>query len=247
MNKSLVLIAAALAGVMVAGDADAQTRRRTGTAVSAKTAAQAAVSPRAKVYFDGNELRKIIGKNAASLLASPALPGASTIGRCNTKERKWIVLESKYETSPQWTDRLTVTWHVLLDTSTLKEKEKDADGKPAKVAQYSYFSTSVTYMNIPKGLHATSVCLPPSYYERYGAPMAVGVVITNPEGEILAGDSASEIRNLPSHTKWWEDSKIMDARNSAGEALIERRQGLVDRSKTIWALVNPNDYEVIAQ
>ena len=247
MKKSLVVIAAALAGVMVAGNADAQTRRRTGTAVSAKTGAQATVSPRAKVYLDGNELRKIIGKNAASLLSSPALPGASTIGRCNTKDRKWIVLESKFETFPQWTDRLTATWHVLLDTSTLKEKEKDADGKLVKVAQYSYFSTTVTYMNIPKGLHATSVCLPPSYYERYGAPMAVGVVITNPEGEILAGDSASEIRNLPSHQKWWEDSKIMDARNSAGDPMIERRQGLVDRSKTIWAFVNPNDYEVIAQ
>ena len=28
---------------------------------------------------------------------------------------------------------------------------------------------------------------------------------------------------------------------------IVRRQGLVDRSKTIWALVNPNDYETTMQ
>jgi hypothetical protein len=46
---------------------------------------------------------------------------------------------------------------------------------------------------------------------------------------------------------WWDDTKIMDAKNHAGEPMIERRQGLVDRSKTIWALVNPNDYEVVAQ
>ena len=248
MNKSLVLITAALAGVVVAGSADAQTRRRaSGAGVSAKVSAQAAQASRAKVFLDGNELRKTIGRNAASLLSAPAVPGASAIGRCNTRDRKWIVLESKFETNVQWFDRLTVTWHVLLDTSTMKEKEKDAAGNLVKMAQYSYFSTTVTYMNIPKGSHATSVCLPPSYYERYGAPMAVGVVITNPEGEILAGDSASEIRNLPSHTKWWEDAKIMDARNAAGDPLIERRQGLVDRSKTIWALVNPNDYEVVAQ
>jgi hypothetical protein len=34
---------------------------------------------------------------------------------------------------------------------------------------------------------------------------------------------------------------------SNGEPMIERRQGLLDRSKTIWALVNPNDYEAVVQ
>lgn len=29
--------------------------------------------------------------------------------------------------------------------------------------------------------------------------------------------------------------------------MIERRQGLLDRSKTIWALVYPNDYETTLQ
>jgi hypothetical protein len=29
--------------------------------------------------------------------------------------------------------------------------------------------------------------------------------------------------------------------------MIERRQGLLERSKTIWALVNPNDYELVLQ
>ncbi len=246
MKKSFAFAAAALAVAVMAGTAEAQTRRRvSGTAVSAKTQAESA--QRARIILEGNELRKSIGKNAASLLAAPSVPGASSIMRCNTKDRKWIVLESRYETTQQWTDRITATWHVLLDTATLKEKEKTPDGKPAKVPQYSYFSASVTYVNVPKGMHATSVCLPPSYYERYGAPMAVGVVFTNPEGEILAGDSMSEIRNISSHTKWWEDAKIMDARSATGDALIERRQGLVDRSKTIWALVNPNDYEVVAQ
>ena len=27
--------------------------------------------------------------------------------------------------------------------------------------------------------------------------------------------------------------------------MIEMRQGLMDRSKTIWGLVNPNDYEMV--
>ena len=48
-------------------------------------------------------------------------------------------------------------------------------------------------------------------------------------------------------SKFWEDSKIMDAKTGDGKPMIERRQGLMDRSKTIWALVNPNDYEQVAQ
>ena len=32
-----------------------------------------------------------------------------------------------------------------------------------------------------------------------------------------------------------------------GQPMIERRQGIVDRSKTIWGLVNPNDYETTMQ
>jgi hypothetical protein len=46
---------------------------------------------------------------------------------------------------------------------------------------------------------------------------------------------------------WWNDANIMDSKGRNGEPMIERRQGLVDRSKTIWALVNPNDYEDVAQ
>jgi hypothetical protein len=39
----------------------------------------------------------------------------------------------------------------------------------------------------------------------------------------------------------------MNATGKDGKPMIERRQGLMDRSKTIWALVNPNDYEDVAQ
>ena len=43
------------------------------------------------------------------------------------------------------------------------------------------------------------------------------------------------------------DQKIMGAVTKEGTPMIERRQGLLDRSKTIWAMVFPNDYEQVAQ
>ena len=174
---------------------------------------------------------------------------ASMIGKCYTKPRSWIVLEAKYSTFAKWQDQLTFTWHVLLETRTATENKGNKEGLPP----YSYFTTTVTYQNIPMGSHAASVCLHPSYLERYGEPCAIGIVVTNAKGEVLAGDceaQGTEVKNF-AHPKsiesaFWNDQNIMNA-TRGGEPIIERRQGLLDRSKTIWALVNPNDYELVIQ
>ena len=185
----------------------------------------------------------------AATFKAPEINGGTSIGKCWTKPRSWIVLEAKYETTAKWTDRLIFTWHVLLETKTATEKSR---GDREKLPPYSYLSQSVTYVNIPQGTHAASVCLPPSYLERYGEPRAVGLVIANSNGEILYGDVESQIKGIPSHPKkiedaFWEDKKVMEMKDKNDEPLIERRQGLTDRSKTIWALVNPNDYETVGE
>ena len=198
----------------------------------------------------GNDARVTLDQfpktGRASTLMAPSLSGASIIGQCFTKPRKWIVLEAKYTTYARWQDQLTFTWHVLLETKSATEKDKTD-----KIPPYSYFSTTVTYANIPKGSHAASVCLHPSYLERYGEPKAIGLVIANKEGTILAGDCESEIKGIPTHPKtleqaFWNNNDIMNATQN-GEPMIERRQGLQDRAKTIWSLVNPNDYEMVVQ
>jgi hypothetical protein len=250
MKKCIVLSIAAVAAVFAAATADAQVARRNARNVRSGTRAGGmqvgTTAPAAQTSGKASRviLERLPKLGRVSTLQAPSVPGATIIGKCYTKDRRWIVLEAKYETLEQWTDRLVFTWHVLLDTSTATEGDKKSR---EKIPPYSYFSTTVSYVNIPRGAHAASVCLPPSYLERYGEPKAVGLVITSPEGDILAGDSESEISGIQSHKMWWDDTKIMDAKYRADEPMIERRQGLVDRSKTIWALVNPNDYEVVAQ
>ena len=69
----------------------------------------------------------------------------------------------------------------------------------------------------------------------------------NKAGDVLGGDCDSQIRGIKPHTKFWEDTDIMDRKGRDDKPLIERRQGLKDRSKTIWGLVNPNDYEVVSE
>ena len=175
-------------------------------------------------------------------LAAPAVPGGTMIGQCYQKPRSWIVVETKYTTYAKFLDQLTFTWHVVLETKSAKENK----GNKMGLAPYSYFNTAVTYYNIPQGSHAACVCLPPSYLELYGEPKAIGFEVSNQNGDVLAGNTVSEIKAIKAGTKFWEMDNFKNA--MGGEKPdIERRQGLVDRSKTIWALVNPNDYETTMQ
>ena len=233
MNKKIVMMTAmALAATMVIA---APTR---GKKPAAADDDAPTTGKEAKIMLD--QFPKL---GRQSTLPAPSLQGGSIVGKCYTKPRSWIVLEAKYTTFVKWQDQLTFTWHVLLETKTATENKGNKEG----LAPYSYFTTSVTYQNIPQGSHAASVCLHPSYLERFGEAKAIGLVITNAKGEILQGDSESEINGIVKHTKWWENQDIMNKQQADGKPMIERRQGLMDRSKTIWALVNPNDYEQVAQ
>ena len=134
-----------------------------------------------------------------------------------------------------------------VELAEYEASAKENKGNRMGLAPYSYFNTTVTYFNIPQGSHAACVCLPPSYLELYGEPKAIGFTISNQNGDILGGGTVSEVKGIKADTKFWEDDKIMNATGADGKPMIERRQGLVDRSKTIWALVNPNDYEATMQ
>ncbi|MCQ2392288.1 MAG: hypothetical protein MJ240_12770 [Kiritimatiellae bacterium] len=196
------------------------------------------------------------GRDAMVQIDTPARPGGtSLIGAPNFqcqvggqlmppvggKPRKWIVLEMKYTTQAKWQDELTFHWHVLLDSS--KAKEKDPKNP---VAPYSYYNVDVRYVDIKQGPHAACVCLPPSVAERYGEPCSVSVLITNKEGDELALHTENQFGKLPDG-KWWERDDMMNQwkDKKTGENMIARRQGLVDRSKTPFALINSSDYELV--
>ena len=195
---------------------------------------------------DGREAKILVDQmpktGQQSCLPAPGIQGATLIGVCYQKPRRWIVLETKYTTFAKFLGQLTFNWHVLLETKSAKENK----GNKLGLAPYSYFNCTTTYFNIPQGSHAACVCLPPSYLELYGEPKAIGFTISNANGDILGGGTVSEVKGIKNDTKFWENQDIMNAQSN-GKPMIERRQGLVDRAKTIWALVNPNDYEATMQ
>lgn len=235
MNKTIVMLTAALA-------ISAAFAAKTKPAAMAGADEMTTTGKGAKILVDQPPR---IGK--AACMMGPSLQGSTNIGQCYKKPRSWIVLETKYTTfgteTSRFLDQLTFTWHVLLDSKSATENKGNKEG----LAPYSYFSTSMTYFNIPQGSHASSVVLPPSYLERYGEPKAVGFTITNQNGDELFYGSVSEVQGIKADTKFWDDDKIMSANGANGKPMIERRQGLLDRSKTIWGLVFPNDYETTLQ
>lgn len=243
-KTALFAVAALTAGTVLA--ALPATTRRAGASISrgqqpAAAAGAAETSAKGKVMIE-----RYPRLGSSCLLGAPSLSGGSAIGPCYTKPRQWIVLEAKYQTTAKSVDRLTFTWHVVLDTS--KSTNKDKEGR-AKIAPYSYFTQTTTYVNIPQGSHAASVCLHPSYLEMYGEPVAVTVLVSDSEGTILDGDTVTTMENVfkkKKGYKFWEDNEVMNAKRG-DLPMIEQRQGLMERSKTIWALVNPNDYEMVAQ
>ena len=242
MKKLMVVMFAAAAVLAV----EAQTRRSTTRKGAVGADGGAAVA-------QGKDARVLISRKAqirsACLLSAPSANGNTNLGKVFKKPRQWIVPELEYQTSADWQDELMFTWHILLDGKTAKQADKPSKDKEP-VSRYSYYTASVRYMNVPKGSHAASVVLPPSVLERYGEPAAIAVLITNKEGDVLdwQNEGADAVVGKKLADKWWENAdQVMSAKDAKGTPLIARRQGLLDRSKTIFALINPDDYEMVQQ
>jgi len=154
----------------------------------------------------------------------------SPTSKVSKKPREWALFEVKYESSAKWMDEITFTYHVMT-------KGRNEEGKEA----FSYYTTALRYVDVPKGEHMSCVAIPPSLVERYGEPVAVALEITSKEGKVM--DSKSEAI-IPLPKEWWKDSNVMD-KQIDNKPVLTRRNGMVDRMKTPFALVNVDDYEVV--
>ncbi len=240
MSKLLIVSLMALAAMVA--DAQSQSRRATGRrgAVGADGGMAVAKGKDARVA-----ITRKAQLGAVCLQSAPSANGNTNL-KVSRKPRQWIVPELEYQTAADWQDELTFTWHVLLDSKSAKQRDKPSKDKEP-VSRYSYYTTSVRYMNIPKGAHGASVVLPPSILERFGEPVVISVRIFNKEGDVLDGQDEGA-SNLKMPENWWENDGVFSVTDKkTGALLITRRQGLLDRSKTIFALVNPDDYEMVHQ
>ena len=143
---------------------------------------------------------------------------------------------------------------ILCDTSKAKEKDRSKAAK--RLPPYVYYTLVTRYVNIPEGDHRSCACLPPSFIERYGEPIVITCEIVTSAGKLLDAETVLSNIGKPfvagkfndetkERAEWWNVDAIINSKDKAGEPMIEVRQGLVDRSKTPFWLVNNADYEAI--
>jgi hypothetical protein len=213
--------------VLVAEPVFAQLRVGTGNRVTATGPAKA--GERVDDKAGKVEIKRFPKPNKTSMVRTPEYTTSAVGGQAklSKRPREWGLFEIQYATASKWMDELSFTYHVMT-------KSKDDEGKEA----YSYYTLTLRYVNIPKGDHMSCVALPPSMVERYGEPISLAVEIVGKDGTVLASQSESII-NYPTK-EWWKDPNVLDK-----PQVSRRTGGLMDRSKTPFALINADDYEVV--
>lgn len=154
---------------------------------------------------------------------------SADIKQSNSKPRDWAYFEVEYSVAAakagdgKWIDDLTISYFVM--TQGLGD-----DGKP----EYNRFTLTEHYWNVAKGAkHKAAVVLPPVAIERFGMPIAFGVEIEDGESDPVSKSSEGK-----APADWWTNEKYTSQSS-------ERDGYLVDRSKTLFQFVNPDDYETV--
>ncbi len=187
-----------------------------------------AAAPAARKEENRIKIERMPPPNKTAMVRTPEfdVQVQNTMRRVSRKPREWALFEVKYSTSAEWTDELSFNYYVMT-------KGVDREGNEV----FNFYTTTVRYIDIPKGDHMSCVAIAPSQIERYGEPVALALEIIDKEGEIADMNSETTIK-FPSE-EWWKDSTVLDSPK------VKRREGLVDRSKTPFALINIDDYEVV--
>lgn len=105
---------------------------------------------------------------------------------------KWLMVKAVYDTYPNWTDEITLTFYVVL-----KGKPENL---PVGAKEINLFSGTVTVVNVPKSKEAeTAMFLDPYTLARYGEPTHVAVVM-NINGQLAAGMAEPA---ASAASQWW--------------------------------------------
>jgi hypothetical protein len=171
-------------------------------------------------------LRRLPKLGRSTLVRTPEFQTSVARSSRVRRARQWAIFEVEYDTAPEWIDSIDISYSVMTYNKT-------RDGKD----DYSLFQLRATYLDIQKGEHAGCVLLAPNTMARFGSPVALAVELSI-DGTVLATESTVSDKNLP-EADWWKNPRIIDS------PIVTRRNGLLERSKTPFALINMDDYEVV--
>jgi len=145
----------------------------------------------------------------------------------SSRPHEWGVFEVSYETIPEWLDEVVVTYYVMAERRGTEAKK-----------EFSFYQTTVRYVDLARGEHLACAVLPPAPLLRNGDQViGFAVEITSADGTLL--DVKSEVSGTLLPADWWKKPEVTESKS------VVKRDGLVDRSKTPFGLVNIDDYEAM--
>jgi hypothetical protein len=170
-------------------------------------------------------VRKFVGIGNKGTVFTPSY--STDVGGGVKRAQEWQSFRLSYDTAPEWIDELLIQFFVLGMTRDPETKRN----------VYSLYKVAVRYVDIQAGRnHMAMAFLRPTALKRYGPVVAAAAVVTL-DGAVVAEVSEEDVE-LPE--KWWENPRVTDS------AATTIRDGyLLHRGKSPWALINPDDYEVI--
>ena len=154
----------------------------------------------------------------------------SITGKTSQKSRIWGVFDVTFQTVPQWIDSMTITYTVMLFNPKADAKKNEK--------QLTLMQTTVEYADVAQDReHKAGAVVLPAALLRLGEPIGFAASISV-AGKEVASQGVGK-GPLQSHKEWWKDSAILDHPN------VQRRDAyMMDRMKSPFQLVDPDDYEM---
>ena len=151
-------------------------------------------------------------------------------GKTSQRSRIWGVFDATFQTTPAWIDSMTVTFTIMLDNPKADPKKNEK--------RLSLLQTTVEYGDVAQDReHKAGAVLLPAALLRYGEPFGFAVSFAV-GGEEVASQGVAK-GALAQQKEWWKNPQVLDNPN------VQRRSGyLVDRMKSPFQLVDPDDYEM---
>ena len=153
-------------------------------------------------------------------------------GKTSQKSRIWGVFDVTFQTTPAWIDSMTITYTVILFNPK-------ADAKKGE-KQLTLMQTTVEYADVAQDReHKAGAVVLPAALLRLGEPIGFAASISV-GGKEVASQGVSR-GPLASHKEWWKEDAVLNSQN------VQRRDAyMMDRMKSPFQLVDPDDYELSA-
>jgi hypothetical protein len=170
-------------------------------------------------------VRRLTGIGQRARAATPFFQ--TSVGSGVERAQDWHVVFATYDTAPEWIDDLLVQFFVLSAKPDPETRQN----------VYSLYKKTVRYGDVERGRdHRADVFLRPEALKRFGDVVACAAVFTL-NGKVVA-EPEEKSATLPE--SWWRNPLVIDS-----PALKVREGYLLNRAESPWAMINPDDYEVI--